>query len=415
MILEVENQAPVVVGVSSESEHKGVSPFSPLTTLATETLFLLGTGAFGIMSVVQQGSNFDVLKYVTLTTGGSLLLLLVANRVSNAGKKEEKQISREKLIVIVTGCDSGLGYNIARLCHRLGFVVFACCLNKESEGAKLLQKSAENDSNRLHVEQLNITLEESVLMVNKSVKTFLENNPSFELFALVNNAGVMCFGEFEWQLNEHIAQQINVNLLGTMRVTKSFLPLLRKYRGKLINVTSHCALQALPGISTYAATKAALRFWTDSLRMEMSCYGVRVIDFIPGSLVMQTNLCGRQNQYAAQMRAGFNAEQLEFYGSYFDEYNAYLRVVGDAKPVQNLPDDHEVLRKFSDAITNERPKRLYKCEPWRYRVYHWLFCITPTPVRDWLVRRFIAMPEYRPVEKRVGGSDASNRCPPTGN
>lgn len=41
----------------------------------------------------------------------------------------------------------------------------------------------------------------------------------------------MIFGEFEWLTEQHIQSHINVNLLGTMRVTKSFCPLLRKYKG----------------------------------------------------------------------------------------------------------------------------------------------------------------------------------------
>jgi short-subunit dehydrogenase len=45
----------------------------------------------------------------------------------------------------------------------------------------------------------------------------------------------MIFGEFEWQTERHIEHQINVNLLGTMRVTKSFCSLLRKYKGMYAN------------------------------------------------------------------------------------------------------------------------------------------------------------------------------------
>jgi short-subunit dehydrogenase len=45
----------------------------------------------------------------------------------------------------------------------------------------------------------------------------------------------MIFGEFEWLMERHIEHQINVNLLGTMRVTKSFCPLLRKYKGMCAN------------------------------------------------------------------------------------------------------------------------------------------------------------------------------------
>lgn len=53
----------------------------------------------------------------------------------------------------------------------------------------------------------------------------------------------MCFGEFEWQTNAIIEHQINVNLFGTMNLTRSFLPLARKHRTRIINVTSHCALE----------------------------------------------------------------------------------------------------------------------------------------------------------------------------
>ena len=52
------------------------------------------------------------------------------------------------------------------------------------------------------------------------------------LYALVNNAGVCVCGEFEWQTWNHIEQQIKVNLLGTMRVTRHCIPLLKAVQGK---------------------------------------------------------------------------------------------------------------------------------------------------------------------------------------
>jgi NAD(P)-dependent dehydrogenase (short-subunit alcohol dehydrogenase family) len=47
------------------------------------------------------------------------------------------------------------------------------------------------------------------------------------LYALINNAGVCVCGEFEWQTWSQIEHQVNVNILGTLRVTKAFLPLLK--------------------------------------------------------------------------------------------------------------------------------------------------------------------------------------------
>lgn len=92
----------------------------------------------------------------------------------------------------------------------------------------------------------------------------------------------MTFGEFEWQTEEQTYHQVAVNLLGTMRLTKEFLPLLRKHSSRLIVVTSHCASQPLPGVAIYGATKAGLDAWATSLRVELKKYGVDVVKFIPG-------------------------------------------------------------------------------------------------------------------------------------
>ena len=71
------------------------------------------------------------------------------------------------------------------------------------------------------------------------------------LDTFVNNCGVMVFGESEWLTDNLIDYQINVNLAGTIKLTKRFLPLIRISKARVVNVTSHCALRALPGLSVY--------------------------------------------------------------------------------------------------------------------------------------------------------------------
>lgn len=185
-----------------------------------------------------------------------------------------------------------------------------------------------------------------------------------ELSYLVNNAGVMCFGEFEWQTNAIIEHQVNVNLFGTMNFTRSFLPLARKYKTRIINVTSHCALEALPGLAPYAATKAGLKFWSDALRVELKKYGVEVVNFIPGSQVMCTNITARQEQYATEMMTAFTDEQLEFYGDYYERYMNYLKHISGTKPVQVISDGN-LFVEFRNSIIDYTPRAIYKCEPLR--------------------------------------------------
>lgn len=127
-------------------------------------------------------------------------------------------------------------------------------------------------------------------------------------------------------------------------------------------------LQGLPGLATYAATKAGIKFWNDSLRVEMKKYGVDVVNFIPGSQVMCTNITARQDQYASEMLAAFTDEQLEFYGEYFERYNSYLKVLSGSKPVQIITDGN-LFAEFHNAIVDYTPRAIYKCEPFKYVVF----------------------------------------------
>ena len=78
--------------------------------------------------------------------------------------------------------------------------------------------------------------------------------------------------EFMWQ----------VNVMGTMRLTRALLPQLRKVRGTVLNVTSTAAVAAYEGGSGYNAAKFAQSALTDALRLEEVEHGVRVLEIMPG-------------------------------------------------------------------------------------------------------------------------------------
>lgn len=206
---------------------------------------------------------------------------------------------------------------------------------------------------------------------------------------------MMIFGEAEWQTNEQIEQQINVNLIGTIKMTRAMLPLARKYKSRIINVSSHCGIRALPAISIYSATKAGISSFTDGLRLEMKEYGVDVINFMPGSFVGHSNIASNQLKHAAEMKKAFNEEQINFYGEYFDRFNLYLSMLSGEKEPMMLQDQN-IINKFEEALLDAPPKPKYACEPWRYKIYHFLFKITPLPLTDWLTHKFVAFPRFDP-------------------
>lgn len=99
---------------------------------------------------------------------------------------------------------------------------------------------------------------------------------------MVNNAAVMIFGEFEWQAEDQIRSQVEVNFLGTMRITRELIPTIRAHSSRIIVISSHCNIQPIPGVAAYSGTKAAINAWATAIRVELKKYGVRVVCFIPG-------------------------------------------------------------------------------------------------------------------------------------
>ena len=119
--------------------------------------------------------------------------------------------------------------------------VISGCHNVNSAGAKILQNL--NDPKRMITIELDLLKPETIKHTQRCLQDMLAIHNDYKFTALVNNAGVMCFGEFEWQTWSQIEMQINVNLLGTMRLTRELMPLIRQQQARIINVTSHCGLQ----------------------------------------------------------------------------------------------------------------------------------------------------------------------------
>ena len=114
------------------------------------------------------------------------------------------------------------------------------------------------------------------------------------LWAVVNNAACLVFGEIEWQTRRQIQLQADVNLVGPILVTKAFLPLLRVSSGRILNLTSQSVEWALPFYGPYGASKAGLEAASDSLRLEMKKFFVDVVLLDPGNHPMATPLNLRQ-------------------------------------------------------------------------------------------------------------------------
>lgn len=144
-------------------------------------------------------------------------------------RRKRKRLPIDNKCILITGCDSGIGLFMALSTAKLGFRVIATCLNRDNPNVVL--SLVDNPS--IHVLELDVTKTQDVESVKRCVESYLlEHN--LTLWAVINNAGVMVYGNFDWLLESQVKQQIDVNLMGVLHMSKAFLPLLRSSQGPTI-------------------------------------------------------------------------------------------------------------------------------------------------------------------------------------
>ena len=203
----------------------------------------------------------------------------------------------------------------------------------------------------------------------------------------------MVFGEFEWQTYGHLRTQVEVNFLGATIVTQDLMPIIRGHYSRIIVVSSHCNTQPIPGAAIYSGTKAAITAWATGLRVELKKYGISVISVVPGSYIRETNIFNHQADHFEAMKWVMSKEVQNFYGDYLTRYIKYFTSLVEKIGLQKIR-DNRIYEIFEAALLDRYPSPTYKNESWRYTIYHALFSITPTFLRDYLVQKFVHGPAW---------------------
>ncbi|XP_053566170.1 D-beta-hydroxybutyrate dehydrogenase, mitochondrial [Bombina bombina] len=269
----------------------------PAVRLKTVLLVLLSLGltlvlGFGLPEVLNLLFKLSGIPGANATYGIVLLYFVFVLWVAMPSIPRGTLPVQEKE-VLITGCDSGFGLALAKHLHKLGFTVFAGCLlkNKNGDGAQELENL---QSDRMRVLQLNVCSEEevseAVLFVRKHLK-----NPEKGLWGLVNNAGISSFGEVEFTSIDKYKEVTDVNLWGTIRITKAFLPFIRRAQGRVVCMVSMFGRMSSPSRSCYCVSKYGVEAFTDCLRQEMYHWGVKVIAIEPGNFIAATGIFTKES------------------------------------------------------------------------------------------------------------------------
>ena len=193
-------------------------------------------------------------------------------------------------VAVVTGSSSGIGFETALALARDGFYTYATMRDITKAGS--IQDISKKENLKLEVIKLDVDNEESIKSAIS--KIFSEKN---RIDVLVNNAGFLLFGCLEDISVEDVKAQFETNFFGVVRLIKETAPIMRKQgSGIIVNVSSIAGRIAFPATSAYISSKFALEGLSESMRYEMSPFGIKTIIIEPG--VIKTNMLSSFKQTA---------------------------------------------------------------------------------------------------------------------
>ncbi|XP_004647041.1 retinol dehydrogenase 16 [Octodon degus] len=295
---------------------------------------------------------------------------------------ERKVVSHlQDKYVFITGCDSGFGNLLASRLDTRGLRVLAACLTEE--GAEQLRKQT---SGRLQTVILDVTQTESIAAATEWVKECVGDRG---LWGLVNNAGISFpSAPNEWLNKQDFMNIINVNLLGVIEVTLGLLSLVRKAQGRVVNVSSVMGRLTLYG-GGYSISKYGVEAFSDSLRRELSYFGVKVAIIEPG--LFQTNMTKTETfiRHTKELWNRVSSDVKEVYGERLLEfYTKYATLVDTVWK----SDVNSVINCMEHALTSCHPRTRYS-PGWDAKLFYLPMSYLPTFLLDAFVYLVVPKPE----------------------
>ena len=211
-------------------------------------------------------------------------------------------MSDDSKVVLVTGGSSGIGLVVAKRFAAKGYRVMIAGRQPEKGSAAVQEIAAccaggENDVRFFSVDIRN---------PSKCKHLVTEAEECFgRLDVLVNSAGIYREGAAEELTEEEYGDVFDTNVKGTMFMTKHALPVLRKTKGSIVNISSDAGLHGNFFCSLYCASKGAVNLFTKAAALEAAHYGVRINAVAPGDIrtpltEAQLMAAGEENRETAE-------------------------------------------------------------------------------------------------------------------
>lgn len=234
--------------------------------------------------------------------------------------------------VLITGTSSGFGLLTARTLAAKGHHVFATMrgvTGKNKDAAKGLTEYAKTNNLTIEVLELDVTSDESV---TTAMNTIIKRTGRIDV--VVNNAGLGAVGPIETYTPEAAQRLFEVNVFGCHRVNRAALPHMRKaHSGLLIHTSSIIGRVGLPFFGFYCASKYALEGLVESIRGEVSAFGVDAVIIEPGAYPT--------TEFGGNVTLPDDADRASSYGALMEVPEKMFAGMGESM-ANNMPDPQDV-------------------------------------------------------------------------
>lgn len=232
-------------------------------------------------------------------------------------------------VVLITGASSGIGKAIGEYLYKKGYTVYGTSRNPDAIINSVFPLYALDVRN--------------VLTIKNAIDQIILKSGRIDV--VINNAGVGITGPIEEIPTSEIKNSFETNFFGPIEVIKAVLPQMRSQQsGLIINITSIAGYMGLPYRGIYSASKGALELITESLRMEVAHFGIKITNVAPGDFA--TNIASGRFHSKVE-----NSAYKVPYGKTLDTMNNH--VDAGENPI-------EMAAAIYKIIENKNPKIHYK-------------------------------------------------------
>ncbi|HEY5576005.1 MAG TPA: SDR family NAD(P)-dependent oxidoreductase [Clostridiaceae bacterium] len=178
----------------------------------------------------------------------------------------------ESKLIVITGCDSGIGKSLAEVMLKRGYSV----------AVSYLDKNHFEEASNAYPWKMDVMNTEEVDAFCSYVKELCRGGIKLE--AVVMNAGIAITGPVENLPMDFYRKCMEINFFAPIRMIKEFIPEIIRNKGRIMVIGSLAGKIALPFLSAYASSKYAAEAFCDSLRRELNPFGVKTILMEPAAV-----------------------------------------------------------------------------------------------------------------------------------